>query len=94
MARVFSTSFTHQGQSYPVVVSITEANGITAVNIYLPDTSLHEILPGGKFSFNAKDGLLLNYPKFTPAQDLLISVLSAVDDYHHKNQYPPKLKHQ
>jgi hypothetical protein len=92
MVRLFTIPFTYQEQTYSAIVSITGVDGSTTVNIVLPDESLHHILPEGKFSFNAQEGMLLNYPRFSAAQDLLIAVLVAIEEYNRQNQHSPKLQ--
>ncbi|WP_148661280.1 hypothetical protein [Flavisolibacter tropicus] len=52
--------------------------------VYLPDESLHHLLPGGRISFDTMDGHLLNYPHLASAEELLTNVLQAIEAYREK----------
>jgi hypothetical protein len=81
MARIFTVNFNYQEQTFTAVISITESDGNSKVMIHLTDGSLHEILPGGSLSFDAHKGIPMENQDLTPAQDLLASVLAAVERY-------------
>jgi hypothetical protein len=81
MARLFTTPFAYQNQTYTAVVSITQCSGTHTVMIHFPDPSLHQIVPGGTVSFDAEKGLPLDNPTLTPAQQLLLSVLTAIEQH-------------
>jgi hypothetical protein len=86
MARLFTVPFLYQGHTYTAVVSMTQCNGISEVTIHLPDASLHPILGGTTVSFDAQKGLAVDYPNFTPAQELLVGILSAIEHYEEKRK--------
>ena len=92
MARLFTTPFSFQNQLYTAVVAITECQRRHTVMIYLPDDSLHQLLPEGRISFSGEEGLLVDYPQATPAQELLIAVLAAIEAYQEANPLPIKIK--
>jgi len=75
MARAFTSTFTYEGKNYTAV--ITQIYG--SVSIYVPDERLHHILPQGKFTFNPAQGVKIDTPKLSPAQNLVLSILSAVE---------------
>lgn len=75
MARVLTTSFLYNGKSYAAVISHLDG----AVSIYVPDESLHGILPNGKAIYNSKEGLKIDTPKLTPQQCLLLSILTSLE---------------
>ncbi|HVF97721.1 MAG TPA: hypothetical protein VM871_10380 [Flavisolibacter sp.] len=74
MARVSTTSFSYKGKLYTAVVSQVDG----AVNIYVPDEDLHGILPNGKASFHPAQGLKIDRPRLSPAQHLLLNILTTV----------------
>lgn len=76
MARVFTTLFSHNGASYTAVIS----NLGNAVNIYIPDESLHHILPDGKGSYHPAEGLKIDTPRLSPAQRLMLNVLASIEE--------------
>jgi hypothetical protein len=75
MAKAFTTSFSFSGKLHTAVIYQSEGCMI----IYLPDESLHTILPDGKFSFNPEKGLKIDTPRLTPAQNLVLKVLTAME---------------
>lgn len=74
MARTFTTTFAFNGKKYTAVV--TQLDGI--MKIYIPDESLHKIIPDGKASIKSKEEILIGHSPTTPAQHLLLGVLSAL----------------
>jgi hypothetical protein len=76
MARTFTTSFYYNGNIYTAVISQLDG----ALNIYIPDESLHNILPGGKASYKLAEGLKIDRPHLSPAQHVLLSVLSSIEE--------------
>jgi hypothetical protein len=82
MARLFTLPFSYKEQTYTAVVSITHCNGTQTVAIHVPDESLHPILQGDTVRFDAEKGLPLDYPTFTPAQELLVCIFAAIDEHN------------
>ena len=79
--RTIRLPFQFKERSYTVVVSIAECEGKRTAIIHLPDASLHPILKGSTFSFDAEKGMQVDHPAQTPMQDLLASILGALDQY-------------
>ena len=75
MAKAFTTSFVYSEKLYTAIIYQTDGH----MFIYVPDESLHNILPQGKFSFNPEKGLKIDTPRLTPAQNLVLKVLSAIE---------------
>jgi hypothetical protein len=78
MARAFTTTFFYNGKIYTAVIS--QING--SLTIYIPDETLHSLLPDGRISFNPQQGIKIDTPQLSPAQDLLISILSVIETQH------------
>lgn len=77
MFRSYTINFTYNNHSYMAVV--THAQG--AVSVYVPDESLYGIIPGGRFSFNAEQGLNIDTTSLTPLQTLLLTVQAAIEGH-------------
>lgn len=75
MARVFTTEFIFKGENYTAVICKLDA----VVSIYLPDETLHQILPSGKAKFSPGTGLFVDTPKSSLAQQLLLTVLTSIE---------------
>ena len=78
MARAFTTNFSYNGNTYTAVIS--QVNG--SITIYIPDETLHSLLPEGRISFNPQQGIKIDAPELSPAQELVISILSALETQH------------
>ena len=76
MARTFTTLFSYFGKTYTAVIS--QLNG--TVKIYIPDESLHDILPEGRATYQPAEGLKIDRPNLSPAQHLLLGVLSSIEE--------------
>ena len=75
MARAFTTQFSHHDKAYTAV--ITQIDG--SVSFYVPDESLHHIIPQGRFSFNPQQGLLISTPSLDPLQNLVLDIFMAME---------------
>ena len=75
MARIFTTFFSYKDNLYTAV--ITRNDGI--VTIYVPDESLHSILPAGKATFNSQEGLKIDTHRLSPAQHLILNILTSIE---------------
>lgn len=76
MARTFTTLFPHNGKTYTAVISRIDG----AVNIYVPDESLHHLLPGGKAVYRPAQGLPIDTPRLNPTQHLLLKILTSMEE--------------
>jgi hypothetical protein len=94
MACLFTTTFSYSGRAHTAVVSITGVDRSAIYSIFLPDESLHEIIPGGRISYNPSKGISLNYPNFSAAQILIIAVMISIEEYQIEKQNLPGLEEQ
>ena len=76
MARTFSTLFSYNGKAYTAVISQHDGT----VNIYIPDESLHHILPGGKASYKTAEGPEIDKLHVSAAQKIILGVLSSINE--------------
>ena len=81
MARLFILSFKYKEQSYSAVISLTQSVDSSILTIHLPDAALQAVLETDTFTFDAAKGLPIDYPAFTPAQELLVTILTAVHQH-------------
>ena len=75
MARTFTTSFSYHGKTYTAVISQVEGS----VHIYIPDESLHDILPGGKATYKLTEDFKSESKRLSPAQDIILSVIASLE---------------
>lgn len=75
MAKVFTTSFQYKGDTYSAVV--TQSG--TSVNISLPDTDLHTLMPDSTVVHRTNEEEELTSAQATQYQDLLAAILAAVE---------------
>lgn len=76
MARSYTVSFTHKNKPFIAVVAAELQH---AIGVYIPDESLHHILPHGRFTYDAEQGLDINKNGLTPQQSVMIDVLAAIE---------------
>lgn len=84
MARAFTIPFLFEGKECTAVV--THLDG--SVKIYLPDESLHNLLPGGTFTFLPEKGLQISQPALSPKERLLLSVLVSLEEQQNRSADP------
>jgi hypothetical protein len=60
---------------YMAVVSHVQS----AVSVYIPDESLHHIVPQGRFSYDIQEGLPIDTRGISPLQNLMLDVLAAIE---------------
>lgn len=75
MARAFTINFPYNDREYTAV--ITQAKG--SISIYIPHEELHSVLPEGRLSFNPQEGLHFDAAQLKPAQNLITTVLGALE---------------
>ena len=75
MARSFTLNFTFDHQSYMAVASVLQ----DSVCVYIPDEGLHHLLPQGRFSYDAQQGLNIDATARTPIQKLMLAVFNAIE---------------
>ena len=76
MARAFTINFPYNGSTYTAVITQTDGS----ITIYIPDETLHSILPQGKVSFNPQQGIQVDTPRLKPAQDLIVTILGVAEE--------------
>lgn len=76
MARAFTINFPYNGSTYTAI--ITQIDG--SITIYIPDETLHSILPQGKISYNPQQGIQVDSPRLKPAQDLIVTILGVIEE--------------
>lgn len=76
MARVFTISFEYRGSTHTAL--ITQVDG--SLTIRVVDDALHSILPDGEVVYNMKQGLQIDPVTLTTAQDLMIAILSTIEE--------------
>lgn len=83
MARIYSTSFSYKNKSYTALVTVS-SNPESPISIYIPDTSLHYLLPAGKLILDGiRKGLTDERP--SSKKELTDSIISAVKK-HEENK--------
>jgi hypothetical protein len=82
MGRVFSTSFHYSGHAYTALIALTWQQGDLSINIQVPDTALHHLLPQGRLNYNSKEGLgPLGQPEKEQAQELVGCIFRTVEKH-------------
>lgn len=75
MPRSFTINFVHNKKEYTAVIAQLQ----DSVCVYLPDESLHDILPNGRFSYDLGQGLNINPTARTPTEKLMLDVMMAIE---------------
>jgi hypothetical protein len=81
MARIFTTKFTFNHQTYDAIVTMLNTDGKLNFNIKVLDNDLHEILPGGLINYEGKEGFKNIKPGNQMTQSLIHSIANAIE--HH-----------
>lgn len=76
MARIFSTSFNYKNRSYTALVTVA-SDPESPISVYVPDTSLHSLIPAGKVTLDGAKKVLLNKSSSLD-KDLTDSIIVAV----------------
>lgn len=75
MAHTSVVTFPYNGSTYTAEVKRVDGS----IYIFVPDHKLHHILPKGKATFKLEQGIQLNDQQLTPEQDLILSILGAME---------------
>lgn len=75
MPRCFTITFTHNNKAYTAVVAWLQHS----VSVYIPDQSLHHIIPDGRFSYDAQQDLNIDSREPGPMKNLMLDVLAAIE---------------
>jgi hypothetical protein len=76
MASPSIITFPYNGSTYTAEVK----GGDGSLYFFVPDQTLHHILPEGKTTFKLKQGFELRDGQLTPQQDLILSILGAMEE--------------
>jgi len=60
MARIFTTQFQYNNQSYEAIVTVIPKEDTTTFHVRVLDLNLHMLLPGGEVSYEGKEGFIKN----------------------------------
>lgn len=77
MIRVFTTFFHFRNRTYIAVITRLEC----VLDIYIPDESLHEILPSGRIRHHIQDNALTNVSLPDSVGMLLSEVLQSIRNH-------------
>lgn len=75
MAQPFVVTFSYDGNTYTAEVNQVDGS----LFIFLPDQRLYHILPNGKATLHLEKGMEVYDEEPNPRQDLLLSILGAMD---------------
>lgn len=75
MPRCFTVTFNYNHNTYTAVVSQLQ----DSVCLYLPDESLHYLLPHGRFSFGLERPFDVQVGQRSLAKNLLLVVIAAIE---------------
>jgi hypothetical protein len=83
MARIFTTTFNFNGETYDAIVTISSIQGNLDFSIRLMDAKLFELIPGGHVKYTGKDGFkhLASLNNNRLAQALMRSIVTAIEHY-------------
>lgn len=56
MARIFTTQFHYNAQSYEIIVTIIPKGDHTTFHVRVLDLDLHVLIPGSEVTYEGKDG--------------------------------------
>ena len=90
MARLYTIKFYYCETNHTAV--IFEKNGIATINLY--DEQLYKIIPGGKFTFNCNDKIVLGGNLPSSARNLSSIIISCIENRQrtqpfHTNSFKP-----
>lgn len=87
MARLLTLTFLFEKKEYSAQVTVNEATDTNTISIYLPDRSLHHIIPKGKVILEVKEQQIQPSHKASPAENLKHNILNAYNE--HESMNPP-----
>lgn len=80
MGRIFTVDFLFEGRNHTAFVKIANGAELFSVQIHLPDTTLHHLIPGGNISYNSLEGLeAIRQATPTPALELMSRIIDAIE---------------
>lgn len=81
MARIFTTQFTFNEQSYDAIVTMLTTNGNLNFTIKLMDIELQELLPGGHINYQGRDGFKNVQLNNRMAESLIHSIADSIENH-------------
>lgn len=81
MARVFTTRFTFNHQSYDAIVTVISSQGQLNFAVRLMDNVLFELLPDGHLNYSGKDGFREIQADNHLVQTLIQSIAVSVEQH-------------
>ena len=82
MARIFTTQFRYNHQSYDAIVTVITKEDSISFNVKVLDLDLHLILPGGSLSYEEKSGLKNDHKANNQISLSLMNSISQAIDKH------------
>lgn len=82
MARIFTTQFQYNGQSYNAIVTMVPKDDTTTFHVKVLDLDLHVWLPGGEMSYQGKEGFMANSKLNNHFTLVLMSSISTAIEQH------------
>lgn len=81
MARVFTTRFTFNHQSYDAIVTVISNHGQLNFTVRLMDDELFELLPDGHLNYSGKEGFREIQADNQLVQSLIQSIAVSVEQH-------------
>jgi hypothetical protein len=81
MARVFTTHFSFNHQTYDAIITVISNDGRLNFTIRLMDNELFELLPDGHINYTDKDGFKNIHADNQLTQSLIQSIAVSIDNH-------------
>lgn len=80
MGRIFSVEFSFEGRSYTAFVKISNGAELFSVQIHVPDSTLHHLIPEGNITYKSTEGFnAIRQATPTPALELMSRIIDAIE---------------
>lgn len=82
MGRIFTVDFLFEGRTHTAFVKITSAAEMFSVQIHVPDTTLHHLIPDGNIMYKSPEGISsLERRTSAPAYELISRIVASIELY-------------
>jgi hypothetical protein len=81
MARIFTTQFQFNHQTYDAIVTVISTNGKLSFNVKVLDMELFDLLPGGHVRYEGHNGFRQIDLDNRLSQSLLQSIGSSIEEH-------------